>query len=427
MSGADLALLRSCENLSGTERLRFTGQGALVLIPAVLGMIAMSYAMSTLVPQPMVFLLAGLLWGVIVGIIDWYIVATSHKTQLPVTAGRRIGKVIAVLVRLAFAGLVGFVVAHPLVMLCFGGSISETMETNRRAAVTARQTQGQEEIAAVPEALVTVTGLQEQRVKAKEFHDCLTALQLDEQSGRGQASRPCGSTSGQESCGPRCQNIGTRIKEAGNEVAILDGRIAEAKSVDAAALNRYDNAVKAIKDEEARVISDIEASFSRDYLARVAALQQLKERSTHVGIVEAFLVLLFFVVDILPLTMKLLTPVGEYEMLRDTKLAKASATRDAEVQVLGSGRVQQAAAAARANADLVCTEIDEIRRVPLKILTDRFETIQAFDQLAERLRRASTTPEAAESVEREIAQLRVLDTRASQKIFERGDGFIQGT
>ncbi len=425
MSGADLSLLRECSNMPESERLRFIGQGALVLVPAVLGAIAMTYAISTLVSNPLVYFSAGVLWCCIVAVVDWYVVATSHKSRLKGGFARWAGRAFALLVRFAFAIVVGVVVAHPLVMLCFDGTISQILDGDRRTALAARHTQALGEITALKPVASSTANLERLREEARRLQTCLTALQLDEQSGRAVAYRDCGSTSGSPSCGPLCQNIGTRIEEAKAEVASLDKRIAEAKLADATDRARYDAEVDKIRDRESVDVNNINSSFSFDYIARVGALEKLKERSPHVGSVELFLVLLFVFVDVLPLTMKLLTPFGEYELMRDTKLAAAAAMQRAEQEMIQSGRVQDATVNARAGADAVMAEVNGIMRVPLRILAERDETIREFEQAANRLRQASTDPAIGAMLEHEIANLRMLDQRASQAVLQRGTDFLR--
>src|SRR5882757_7401563 len=109
LSGADPEILRECTHLRNSERIRFAAQGALTLVPAMLGSVAMAYAISTVARRPLVYVGCGLLWGVVVLLVDRYLVATIHKSAVP---GRGL-RAVPLLARLGFAILIGIAVAHP--------------------------------------------------------------------------------------------------------------------------------------------------------------------------------------------------------------------------------------------------------------------------------------------------------------------------
>src|SRR5690349_8312575 len=97
-----------------------SGLGALVIIPGLLGLFSMSYAVSTVTPSPLIYLGAGIVWFFIVVAIDRYLVLTMQKS-----AGKGgLTRSVAILSRYVFAVLIGLAVSHPLAMLWFDGSIS---------------------------------------------------------------------------------------------------------------------------------------------------------------------------------------------------------------------------------------------------------------------------------------------------------------
>lgn len=415
LSGADPVILKDCGPLANTERIRFAGLGALILVPAVLGGFAMSYAISTLTRNPVIYVLAGLVWGLIVLAIDRYLVSTLTKSALP---GQR--RFVPVLARLVFAVLVGIAVAHPMVLLWFNDSISQTIAENRRDAVQDRQVQADRDVAAVPPAASSAESLTEQRNRRVANLDCLRQLKSYEQSNV-RKTLPCGISSGEPDCGPRCQDLQRQITSVEGEIKALDERIADAGAGDATAEDLRRDEIGDIRTRAEADIADINAEFSTDYLARVAALEQLSERSKQVLVVELFLILFFVFVDILPVTMKIATPAGEYEQVRDTRLEQAVAVQMARRAVIGE--TEQTLARASARAERLLGEMEVITKVPLDLLEARERHVASFEQRADLLRQRSAGIDEAVT-ESDILRVRDLDRQAFTRAVAKTNDFM---
>ncbi|MEU4242930.1 DUF4407 domain-containing protein [Actinoplanes sp. NPDC026619] len=415
LSGADPVILDDCGPLRRTETIRFAGLGALTVVPAVLGCFAMTYAISTLTARPLIFVPAGLVWGCIVLAIDRYLVATLHKSALP---GH--GRTVPIIARLLFAVLVGIAVAHPLVLLWFNDSLTQTIAENRRDAVQARQQQAERDVAAEPEPAVSSTALIQRRAARLSEQDCLRRLKTYEQSNV-QKALPCGISSGEPECGPRCQDLQRQITAVQGEIAALDRQIAAAAPIDATANARYQSRVAVIRSRAAADIADIEAHFSHDYLARVSALTQLEKNSPQVLIVELFLIVFFVFVDILPLVMKITTPTAEYEQVRDTRLERAVATQLARRNTIGP--TEEALALMNARAERLIGEIEVITQAPMDVLASRERHLAEFERLVRRLREVATGTDEA-ITETDILRARDLDRQAFTRSMADTQTFI---
>jgi hypothetical protein len=297
LSGVDANLLASCERAPESERLKFAGIGGLVLIPAVLGFFSSMYAISTLTSNWFLIAVTGVVWGCIVLAIDRY------------------------LVRYVFAIFVGIAVSHPVVLLWFDDSIRQTIEQNRRAAVDERLD------AAEQEKRTTASGSAEEQLdERREYLDCLRRLQTAEQTKRA-VKLPCGYSSGLPTCGSRCLAVQRQQDQVLVEIQRLEARAKEEEETLSA--RRGD-----IDDRARGDVADIEAGFSSDYLARVDALAQVEKGRPHVTQVKLFILILFVLVDIMPITMKLATPMGEYEEIRDTLMLEARVRETSEREVV---------------------------------------------------------------------------------------------
>src|SRR5215212_451021 len=106
--------------------------GALVLIPAVLGLFSMMYAISTIAPDPRAYILAGLVWFFIVVAIDRYLVSTIYKSSL----SKGYGRVFGIFARVILAVFVGLAVSHPIVLLFFRDSLTQELVTEEQSAIS---------------------------------------------------------------------------------------------------------------------------------------------------------------------------------------------------------------------------------------------------------------------------------------------------
>jgi len=323
LSGADPEILDKCKKTNKSQRIKFAGFGTLVVIPAVVGLCSMTYALSTVTTDKRFYIGGGIIWSLIVLIIDRFIVATFHKSNVE---SSYTSYVISLVSRLVFAGFVGIAVSHPLTLLWFNESILNKIEENKSNAVTARRKQAQTEIAEIPKGSLS------QDVKNKtDFRDCLIRLLTAEQAGN-QVSLPCGDSSPRPTCGINCENIKKQIEQ-------LNKEIDKANLIAGNEITRESNNIGRIEEAANTDINEIQRDYPDDYLARVNTLAQIDKEeqvkgNNHVWNVSWFLLWFFVFVDVLPVIMKFITPMGEYEYVRDTLLFDIQKTQEAEREAI---------------------------------------------------------------------------------------------
>ena len=125
-AGSDTDLLSQC---SQKERNKHIGYGTLVLVPAVLALVSMSFALSTvegITNQPLLYFSGGLICSLIIFSFDRFIVSTHVRKM----EDRSELKSPAFFLRLGFTLILGIVISHPLVMLYFNGSIQDQITQN---------------------------------------------------------------------------------------------------------------------------------------------------------------------------------------------------------------------------------------------------------------------------------------------------------
>lgn len=291
LAGADKDILEKC---SEDAKIKITGYGTLVLIPAVVGFFSMAYAISTLTNSIFVYILCGLIWFLIIGAVDRFIVSTLHKSTL--NNNGNFG--LALATRVVFAIIVGISVSHPVVMLWFNDGIGEKITLEKIGDVNRI------------DSLYNIK-LDNARIRLdslKSMKDCYVTLKTAEQSGQ-KVALPCGYSSGIPGSNKRTDNIQQIIDDLNNEIDT------EKPIFDIEKVN--------LEEQRKNEKSIIEKSKSYDYLSRVRKLSELENdpiSGNHIFWVKIFIMLFFVFLDVLPVTMKASTSYGDYEAERDKML-----------------------------------------------------------------------------------------------------------
>lgn len=126
LSGAGTETLEQCPNW---EQRKYVAFGATVLVPCAFAFIACSYALSTLIDDPLVIYPVATVWAFIILTIDRALLAGYR----PYLALHR--KLAQFALRLVVAILMGLTIAHPLVLLLFRDTISTEIEKERAADI----------------------------------------------------------------------------------------------------------------------------------------------------------------------------------------------------------------------------------------------------------------------------------------------------
>lgn len=309
-AGADTDLLA---RLPRSETIKQIGFGTLVVVPAVLALFAMTYALSTLSPNPVIYGAGGLLWAAIVFCFDRFLVSTFRKSE---SVADDVSSAVF-LSRIVLAGFVGMIVAHPLVMLYFSDSIDERLDVERRQKIAAIATTHDSQRTAVEERVLAVAAEIRRREDQRDLYQGQLVDEID-----GVVS---GRTTGVPGRGASAAEKKLQLERAEGELAAVRSR----------GLARIDTLRSQLDQIEAsRQRAEETFHQSRDYLARVGALEALAHESPHIDRMQWFLILFFVFVDVLPILFKGLTPAGPYdERLRLVEFKSACSVRAKRAQL----------------------------------------------------------------------------------------------
>lgn len=290
-AGSDEDILARCPR---SEHIKHAGFGALVLVPATLGLFSMTYAISTFAESPYVYILAGLVWAGIVFTFDRFVISTFRKKS----SIAKDALSVTFLSRLVFSIFVGIAVAHPLVLLYFHESIAVNMDEVAHAKVDSIENIYQLQ----RKSYQLQTDTLDNNLKALNDTIHLQERILhDEIKG---VVRGDDRTTGKAGEGPTFKYDTAYLNR-------LYFDAAQARKSNEA--KRLENSIAIIKLDSARNSKIKRLTFSRDYLEREKALQRLSDSNPIIRVTTGFLILFFILVDILPVTWKGLTSKGPYD------------------------------------------------------------------------------------------------------------------
>jgi hypothetical protein len=308
-AGSDTELLDHC---SKRERNKHIGYGTLVLVPAVLAFISMSFALSTVelvATQPLLYFLAGLIWSLIILSFDRFIVST-HIRKIDDSSEL---KNPAFFLRLGFAIILGIVISHPLVMLYFDGSIQDQITVNTVLQKKEIEQEYASKILNIEAKLLRLNQAENSKLKQRNTQAEIVAKEIDGEvvkNSKGEIT-----TTGLYGRGPSAEN---KI----NQLATLEEELKTLRIRQVLGRSTYQSELKHLKLQKDSAIAAY--SISSDYLKREMALEQLKEKHSIVRVTHYFLSVLFILVDILPFIFKTFSPFGMYDriLLDDSLLVK---------------------------------------------------------------------------------------------------------
>lgn len=299
-AGSDQDLLSKC---SKAERNKHIGYGTLVLIPALLAFVSMSYALSTVNGMeafPILSYLGGIVWALIIFSFDRFIVST-HRRKL---SNQEELQNPSFYLRFVFAFILGIVISHPLVMLYFDGSIGDKIEANVVLEKKLIQNEFDQRINLVESQISFLDSTQFLKENERDEQALVVAKEIDGEvikNANGEMT-----TTGLYGKGPAAENKIQHLRQLQKD---LDNYKTESKGLKATYLAE----IGLLKEEQKTKMKAFTVSY--DYLRREIALQQLKEENSIVGLTQWFLIFLFILVDILPVVFKTFSPFGMYDRI----------------------------------------------------------------------------------------------------------------
>jgi hypothetical protein len=315
-----------------TERAKYEGIGGAVLTTGVLAFLSGFYAVyTTLAGGPYAVLISigfGLLWGLAIFNLDRYIVSSLRKPTDPGVRWRqRLRETwLPVLPRIGLAVLIGITLSKPLELRLFQNAIAGQAAINRDQAV-AEKREGLIGSSSLADLDTELTGLRSELASSEARAQSLEDEFLKEADGTG-GSRRYG------------YSEVARVKEAAavearQQVAALQQRLSQVQGE----RDRVDAEIN-------QQVNVFRTNLGDDFLTKMRALSDLTANSAAVWWISTFVVFLIIGVEITPVVVKLLSPIGPYDVKLDAmnsvETNEALLRRDTTNRILGYhyGRIE---------------------------------------------------------------------------------------
>lgn len=344
LSGARPEVLARCPS----ERIKFQSLGWAILITCCMATVSMWFALTSAMGfNAFLSFPIAVLWGLVIMGIDRWLV-----TSMPIDGKR---KFLIAVPRLALAILLGSLISTPIVLRIFESEINNqisVIKENNEAAFLASQQNSQVQ-KRVTQWQNTVNNL-EQVVDSKgakainpasdpvvqglttQLANARTVEATDYKDWQCQLYGGCGSPKGN---GPLAQASEKRYDNDVTEVDTLTQEIqtreAALQSTDASSqASRLTQAKNALPNAQSQLVSaqaeensllsnfQVTNSSTNGLLIRLKALDQLTAGSSTLQTSRILLFLLFLLIEVLPVTVKLLQPQGNYEKILRREVAR---------------------------------------------------------------------------------------------------------
>jgi hypothetical protein len=348
-SGADIELLMTCTR---PVVMKYVQLGFLILIPSFFAFISASYMLSTVFVQgPYAVYIAlggGLFWGIVIFSLDRFLVMTYNKSK---NVLRDLFS-ISVFSRMALAILVGYVVAHPMVIKMFEPNIKHMLHERYEVEAQKIAKQHDEKISAVNGEITTLTdamaklGNSGPALQAcgedPELQSLITTKQAEistaqlehanELAGNG------GSRTKKDGEGPVARAIKARIVSLEQQLGDLQARLESTRT--SCEINRLEliesaNADKALRETQRQQLKnqfeekqgelaelkmqkqakldDTNKYATYDFLTMSNGLDELAQQKPNVMFWKKLLTAVMWVVDLSAILMKLTCKLDEYD------------------------------------------------------------------------------------------------------------------
>jgi len=296
-SGSNPDIIEKCPR---SEHIKHAGYGALVLIPAVLALFTMTYALSTVTDNWYVYVPAGICWATIIFFADRFLVSSFRKAnnlRMPGLSQRKVDLLnlrhdifsFAFISRLILSAFIGVGIAHPFVLLYFHKDIEQIMSSNK--VIAEKNIRAEHDTKA--------NELQNAIASQEDYVKCLRKLLIYEQTDV-KINTDCGSTSGIPGYKKRAETINAQLLQAESELNNLYRRDS---------LNKITEAN--LRDIE---LAKYQTTYSNGYITRENALVQLENMDgSDARGVKYFIIAFLVLIDTLAIAWKALAKRGPYD------------------------------------------------------------------------------------------------------------------
>lgn len=294
-SGANIELLEKCK----TESEKYVGIGATILFTGIFAALAGGYALYTIFDHWFFALLFGVLWGLMIFNLDRYVVSSMRKTN------GKWNELKMALPRILLTLVIAIVIAKPLELKVFEKEIDTELVVMQQEIYQEQDSLVQARFLPVIDTLESeVTQLKKEIDIKSDQRDQLRTIAQQEADGTG--------GSGQKNLGPIY-----KVKKADADRA--DAELKELKDINLVLIQEKQTAINEAKDSLSSNLANLERSTYDGLAGRIEAMGRLSDKNAPIRYAEWFIMLLFMAVELAPVMVKLLSPIGPYDHTLETE------------------------------------------------------------------------------------------------------------
>ena len=290
-----------------TEKSKYEGIGGAVLTTGVLAFVSGFYAVYSTIASGAygvwVSIAFGLLWSLAIFNLDRYIVASLRKpTGSGIRWRQRLSETwLPVVPRIALAIVIGISLSKPLELRLFQSAIASQAEINRDRLVRVKRT-----------ALEESSRIADIRSEFGRLNDEVRTSEARAESLDDDFRKESDGTGGSRRYG---YSEVARLKE----VAALEARrqAVETSQRTAERRSRLQAELDSTSAQIDRQVAEFRQGLSEDFLTRMAALGELSAGSSAIWWISAFVTFLLVGIEITPVLVKLMSPIGPYDVQID--------------------------------------------------------------------------------------------------------------
>jgi len=368
-SGADLNILNDCHPSVTTTK---KAQGLLVLIPAIIALAAGYSFFATLFKHEQLAAFGfGAIWSLIVFTIDRYLLMTLNKTNSVIKDLFSL----PVLLRIIIAGYIGFVMAHPLLLMVYKDNLHFSLETNynnqaqiisndfdrKIEQVQIKLDKRNNDLGNIRDANLTILNqkpsseqafllglIKEQQILLRETE----AEFEDEVAGISQRT-------GKKGFGPIALAIKKKIKNIEKDKEKLEtqlnNNLKERRKAQRVQHKRISNELDQIdhqrllitndlkslvndkgnlKKEKGKTLKDLDSIEAFDFLTLSNELHKLEENNPNVFLWKWLITGLLWTLDILVILLKITSPRDDYDEIKDLNKIAFNTTKPIRLEAI---------------------------------------------------------------------------------------------
>lgn len=295
-SGANLSLIRK----SPGEWNKFAGIGGVILFTAIFATVSASYALYTVFDNLFTSIAFGILWGLMIFNLDRYIVASIKKT------GSFWHQFIMAMPRVLLAAFLGIIISKPLELKVFEKEVNKQLNT----IIQRNKTQLQADMNAriLQQSSPFENEKNQIAAKTQELQAAYdsAAIELEKEI----LGTKTNLTSGKVGFGSNAKRKSELKEQRRKDLEQYQLSIQPRQDY----LNQEISKVYTQIETEREKTEGVEERFN-GLAARLQALDELGDQSKVMAIASMFIMGLFIALEISPVLVKIISPVGPYDYL----------------------------------------------------------------------------------------------------------------